>query len=101
MRKVLGDGIRFLEQYYDFSSEENLLRHLPASEKVWVSGGMEEAAGVMQCFAHIVLGDFDFVEYYCSDAVKTVYPKYIADLDKIIAALPELKKRYADTGKVV
>lgn len=101
LRKVLQDGIGFLKQYYDFTSEEHLLRHLPASEKVWAVGGMEEGAGVMQCLAHIVVGDFRFVEYYCSDDFKTVYPKKTPDLDKIIATLPELKKRYAETGKVI
>jgi len=101
LRKVLRDGIGYLNQYYDLSSEEDLLRHLPTSEKVWVRGGMEESAGVMQCLAHVVLGDFDFVERYRRDEFKTVVPKRIADLDKIIAALPELKKRYAETGEVI
>lgn len=78
-----------------------MLRHLPISEKVWVHGGMEGAAGVMQCLARIVLGDFDFVENYCSDEFKTAVPKNTADLDKIVAALPGLKKRYAEMGKVI
>ncbi|MGO4569269.1 hypothetical protein AB4Z52_30535 [Rhizobium sp. 2YAF20] len=57
--------------------------------------------GVMVCVVRILLGDFDFVEHYRSDEYKTGKPKRIADLDKIIAALPELRKRYTETGTVV
>ncbi len=99
--KVLRDGIWFLNQYYDLSSEENLLRNLPTSEKIGIGGGLERGEGVKQCLAHILLGDFDFVERYCSNEFKTVVPKNTPDLDKIMGALPELKKRYAETGKVV
>jgi hypothetical protein len=101
LRDVVRDGIGFLNEYYDFSSEENLLRHLPTSEKIGSQGGMEAGQGVCQCIAHVLLGDFDFVEYYRSDDFKTVYPKRIEALDKIIAALPELKGRYAETGQVI
>jgi hypothetical protein len=47
------------------------------------------------------LGDFDFVVRYRSDDFKTIYPKRTEELNKIIAKLPELKKRYAETGSVI
>jgi hypothetical protein len=55
----------------------------------------------MFCITLIMLGDFDFIEHYRSDAFKTEKPKRIKDLDAIIAALPELKRRYEDTGSVI
>jgi hypothetical protein len=101
---VVKDGMELLVKYYDFSSEENMLRALPPKYKVFngsPSRVMEESEGVMMCIVHILLGDFDFVKQYRSDDYKTNLPKRIADLDKIIAALPELKRRYAETGRVI
>ena len=84
LHRVIRDGVGLLNEYYDFSSEENLLRNLPKSEKIWVQGGMELTMGIKQCLAHIVIGDFDFVEYYRSEAVKTVYPKYVDAIEKLL-----------------
>jgi len=100
---MMKDGIATLERCYDLSSEESLLRSLPP--KYELSHGyddrMEMQNGVMVCIARILVGDFDFVEYYRSDDFKTGKPKRIAELDKLIAALPELKRRYAETGSAI
>jgi len=41
------------------------------------------------------------VEAYRSDSFETIFPKRTVELDKLISALPALKKRYAETGSVV
>jgi hypothetical protein len=104
LEAVLRDGITLIERHYDLSSEANFLRALPP--KYTPSRGipydeMERQKGLMMCIVHILLGDFDFVERYRSEAFVTIYPKRTTELDKIIAGLPELKKRYAETGSVV
>jgi hypothetical protein len=102
---VLADGIGILNKYFDYSSEENLLRNLPTGQKQ--RDGYEENAfyemssGIAHCLAAIVLGNFDFVERYASDDFKTLRPKREAELKKILAALPELKRKFAETGKVI
>lgn len=100
---MVKNGIAIMEKYYDLSSEENLLRNLPP--KYTPSKGeyeeMEMQKGVMFCITRIMLGDFDFIGHYRSDAFKTEKPKRIKDLDAIIAALPELKRRYEETGSVI
>jgi hypothetical protein len=105
LRAMMKDGIAIIEKYYDLSSEENFLKNLPPKYKTRHSNSpydeMDKQKGVMICIVRILLGDFDFVEYYRNDEYKTDFPKSIDDLDKIIAALPELKKRYAETGKVI
>ncbi len=103
IKGMLADGITLIEKYYDLSSEENLLRNLPPKyvPAVGENEEMEGGLGVMVCVARILLGDFDFVEHYRSDDYKTLRPKRINELDIIIAALPELKRRFAETGKVV
>jgi len=103
IKGMLMDGIDLIEKYYDLSSEENLLRNLPP-KYVPAAGGNEEmegGLGVMVCVTRILLGDFDFVEHYCSDDYKTLRPKRIKELDTVIAALPELKRRLAETGKII
>lgn len=101
---MMKDGISLFQKYYDLSSEDNLLRGLPAkytpSNKVPYMG-WEEDNGVMMCLVRILLGDFDFVVHYRSDDYKTIYPKMERTLDRIIAALPELKRHYAETGSVI
>ncbi|AXW13832.1 hypothetical protein CJO84_01315 [Ralstonia solanacearum] len=62
---------------------------------------MEKMKGVMICLVRILLGDFDFVLNYRGDEFNTLFPKRFAELDKIIAALPELKRKYDETGSVV
>jgi hypothetical protein len=101
LRGIFADGRALLDRFYDFSSEENFLRNLPTGPEVWITGGLEQGAGIMVCLAHIILGDFEFVEWFASDAHKTEYPKQQNELDQIIAALPELRRRYAETGKVI
>lgn len=112
LRQVLVDGIRFLDKYYDFSSEENLLRNLPAGfkdrapELEALMGHMnnyfyENIDGIFRCLAAVVLGNFDFVEHYASDDFKTTVPKREVELKKLLDALPELKRQFAQTGKVI
>jgi hypothetical protein len=102
LRKVLTDGIGFLHKYFDLSSEEKFLSHLPTSYK-WMDGGWPDGSfydgqdGIMLCVAALVRGDFDFVERYASDDFKTDRPKRELELSKIMAALPNLKRKYTET----
>ena len=102
---TLEDGIAFIDDHYDLSSEENLLRALPAKYATRHVNSpydeMDRWKGVMLCVVHVLLGDFDFVDYYRSEGFKTTFPKRTDDLDKIVAALPDLKRRYAETGAVI
>lgn len=105
LRAMMQDGISLIERFYDQSSEENLLRSLPPKYKTRHENSpydeMEKQKGVMICLVHILLGDFDFVVNYRSDEYKTIFPKRTKELDAIIGALPELKRRYAETGSVI
>lgn len=102
---TLEDGIRFIQNHYDLGSENRLLQALPAKYTTRHPNSpydqMERQKGVMLCLVHVLLGDFDFVERYRSDEFLTVFPKRTDELDKIIVALPELKRRYAETGSVI
>jgi hypothetical protein len=99
-RKVLSDGIAILKEFFDLSSEENLLRHLPTTYE-WMDKGIsntgvpgsfyEEDDGIVMCLAAIVLGDIEFVERYATDSFQTMYPKREEELRAILAALPDLK----------
>jgi len=110
LQSMLNDGIVFIKKYFNLESEDALLRHLPVSFQ-WMDKGVgntgemgsfyEGMDGVTHCLAAIVLGNFEFVERYCSEEFKTRTPKRKQDLEKIVAALPELKRRFAETGKVV
>ena len=101
---TMKDGIDFIAQHYDLSSEENFLRALPAKYTGRYAHSYDEYErhnGVMLCLIHMLYGDFDFFDYYRSDAFETAFPKRVADLDKIAAVLPELKNRYAETGSII
>lgn len=102
---VMRDAIHFIENHYDLSSENALLCGLPAKYTTRHVNSpydqMEKMKGVMFCLVRILLGDFDFVENYRGDNYKTIYPKRIQDLNKIIDVVPELKRRFAETGTVI
>ena len=106
LRKVMHDGIGFLHKYFDFTSEESFLNHLPTTYK-WMDGGWPDGSfydgqdGIMLCIAALARADFAFVEHYASDDFKTDIPKRTVELEKILAALPDLKRKYAETGKVI
>lgn len=107
---VLTDGQSYIEKYFDLSSEESLLRNLPVSYQ-WMDKGIgnsgqmgsfyEETDGIVHCLAAIILGNFDFVERYRTDEFKTMAPKRMHEIDKIVSALPELNRRFAATGSVL
>jgi hypothetical protein len=104
LRATMMDGIELLGELYDFSSEENFLRSLPPKYETRAStipyDEYERQKGVMLCIVHMLLGDFDYVERYSSGDYKTIFPKR-PELANIVAALPELKRKYAETGKIV
>jgi hypothetical protein len=105
LTETLRDAISFIENHYDLSSEDALLRGLPAKYATRHVNSpydqFEKMKGVMLCLVHILLGDFDFVESYRDNGYETIFPKRIQELDKIIGMLPELKRRYAETGSVI
>lgn len=98
MRAMVIDGITLLDRYYDQASEVSLLRGLPPKYKPHYKHddppGLNGTAGISACIAHIYAGDFDFFDWYRSDACKTVAPKKEADLAKIALMLPELKQMF-------
>jgi hypothetical protein len=104
VRATMMDGIELISEFYDFSSEDNFLRNLPPKYETRAStipySEYEQQRGIMLCIVHMLLGDFDFVERYSSDDYKTIYPKR-PELATLMAALPELKRKYAETGKIV
>jgi hypothetical protein len=104
LEAMMKDGISFIENHYDLSSEENFLEGLPAkytTRNEIPYDEMDKQKGVMMCLVHVLLGDFDFVEHYRSDDFKTLFPKRTEDLDKIMSVLPELKRKFAEAGKVI
>lgn len=98
IRAMVRDGITLLNRYYDQASEDSLLRGLPPKYvphfKHDNPPGLNGTAGIAACIAHIYIGDFEFFDWYRSDACETVLPKKVADLEKIALALPELKKMF-------
>lgn len=90
IREVLDIGMRMLEENWDFSSEENLLRNLPEL--------LEDDMGTRYCIARILLGDFDYIERYYNDEIETIRPKRKSDLEKIMAHLPEFRTAYEKKG---
>ncbi|MFX1735769.1 hypothetical protein PXJ20_04000 [Paraburkholderia sp. A1RI_3L] len=102
---MIQDGIAFIDNHYELGSEDGLLKGLPAKYTTRHINSpydqMEKFKGVMVCIAHILYGDFDFVERYRSCDFNTLFPKRTDDLDKIIAKLPDFKKRFAETGAVI
>lgn len=103
IERIISQGISFFNEHYDFTSEENMLKALPARYKVSASGGYQEyekSRGVMLCLIRCILGDFEFVRHYRSDDYKTIFPKRVEDLDKIIAYLPQMKKSLQEKGYV-
>ncbi len=105
LQSMMQEGIALIERFYDLSSEESLLRGLPPKYSTSHANRpydeMEKQKGVMICLVHILLGDFDFVVNYRSDEYKTIFPKRKKELDAIIESLPQLKRRYAETGSVL
>lgn len=99
------DAIAFIDGHYDLSSEENFLKGLPPKYETRHPNSpydeMDATKGVVMCLVKILLGDFDFIGQYMSDEYKTVFPKRMADLQKIERALPDLKRRYTETGSVI
>lgn len=102
---MMKDGISFIEKHYDLSSEENFLKKLPPKYTTRHVNSpydeLEKQKGVMMCIVHILLGDFDFVERYQSADFETIFPKRTTELDKIMSALPELRRKFAETGAVI
>ena len=102
---TLRDGISFIQKHYDLSSEEALLKALPplytTRHENTPYDEMERQKGVEVCIVRALLGDFDFVAHYQSDEFRTIFPKRTAELAKIVDALPQLKKRYAEKGSVI
>lgn len=103
LRSVILDGIALIGRFYDLSSEDNFLRKLPAEYHTRVSSipydEFERSKGVMMCVVRALAGDFDFAERYRSESYQTVFPKRLKEIDTVIAALPELKRRHGETHK--
>jgi|GEM_PF-3596594 hypothetical protein len=91
IREVLDIGMRMLEENWDFSSEEALLRTLP---KLLNS----EDLATRYCIAQMLLGDFDFIQKYYNDEIYPEHVKRKHDLEAIIKHIPEYKALYEKKG---
>jgi hypothetical protein len=104
LRGTMMDGIALMGKLYDFSSEENFLRNLPPKYSTRADtipyDEFERQKGIMLCVVHMLIGDFDYVDRYSSDDYRTVFPKR-PELGNIVAALPALKRAYAETGRII
>lgn len=101
IRDVLNIGIRMLEENWDFSSEENLLRNLPVNDPTMPETKgrlLEDDLGTRYCIARMLLGDFEYIERFYRDEIETVRPKRKGDIEKLLAHLPELKEKYQQKG---
>ncbi|PMS15975.1 hypothetical protein C0Z18_24935 [Trinickia dabaoshanensis] len=104
LEAMMKDGISFFDDYYDLTDEEHLLKALPppyTTRNGIIYDEMEREEGVVMCVVHMMYGDFDFVERYCSEEFKTVYPKRTSELERILVALPNLRRRYDEDGSLV
>ena len=95
IRQVLDLGIELINQRYDLTSEEALLKNLPDLPSLY-----EDDLGVTYCLAHILSGDFDFFLRFYNDEISTIRPKKMDKLERIMAHLPELQANWEKTGKV-
>jgi hypothetical protein len=89
LRALLKDGSAVLYKYYDFASEEALLRSLPVlpampMEKPSVPPSWSEKMMIEQCIGHIAVGDFDFVRTFDRARFSIHTDKF----DKVVASLP-------------
>lgn len=101
IRDVLNIGIRMLEENWDFSSEENLLRNLPADDPTLSDGKnglLEDDSGTRYCIARMLLGDFEYIQDFYNDEVKTKRPKRKADLEKLMQHVADMKSAYDKQG---
>jgi hypothetical protein len=89
--KVFDDAVNLLSAKFDLSSEEALLTNLQVLDSPGTS--LNQTSGITHCLARILLGDFEFVE----NLRTRERSQWIED---IITALPELKRRFAETGAV-
>jgi hypothetical protein len=76
IRKMFDEGLSVLDKYYDFSSEENLLKSAPKD--------IEGQFGVQYCIMMAILGDYDFVLKYRNNEIKTDAPKAYDDISEVI-----------------
>lgn len=95
IREVLDIGIQMLEDNWDFSSEENLLRNLPVDRFPEL---LKNDMGTRYCIARLLLGDFEYIEKFYNDEIITSGPKRKEDLEKIMAKVPEFKEMYDKKG---
>lgn len=95
IRQVLDTSIQMLEDNWDFSSEENLLRNLPVDK--WPEL-LEDQQGICYCIARLLIGDFDYIERFYNDEIPTIRPKYKDDLKQIMEHIPEYKTLYEKKG---
>lgn len=103
-RDIMKSGISFLNDRYCLDNETAFLESLPAKYETRneiIYDEWERQKGVVMCAVRLLLGDFDFVERYRSDDFKTIYPKRISEIENIIKMIPDLKRRYAETGSVI
>ena len=101
IREVLDIGMRMLEENWDFSSEENLLRNLPIDDPTLPKGEailLDGDLGTRYCIAKMLLGDFDYIERFYRDEIKTPRPKRKADLEILMKHIPEFKADFEKKG---
>ncbi len=83
---VLRVGEAFLNDYYNFSSEDALLRSLPVVTTA--TPGSSTLMMISQCIGRIAIGDYEFVRNF--DRSKFIV--HAEKFDKVIAALPSFEE---------
>ncbi|MCJ2013610.1 hypothetical protein [Methylobacterium sp. J-076] len=112
LESMVDDGVRILHKLYDFSSERNFLENMPPKYDPppldipmpnYIGVPYTEyhrSAGIVMCLVRMSLGDFDFIDFYESDKFNPFAYKYEDMLQRLREDLPELKRRYEETGSI-
>jgi len=76
IRRMLNEGIELLDNTYDFSSEDALLKSIPFE--------IEQGPAVKNCIIQGCLGNYDFIKQYYNEEIETEYPKKLDRVKKVM-----------------
>ena len=76
IHRMFNEGIKLIDNTYDFSSEQALLKSIPFE--------IEQVGGVKNCIIQGCLGNYDFIKQYYNEDIETEYPKDLIDVKKVM-----------------